>query len=67
MFQWGKFVFQMGGASFLSKGGGHPMGGINFDGGGFEKKCRMGVAPHAPHYGKPCIGRSFKQDCHIWY
>ena len=46
MFQW-VFVFQMGGASFLS--GGHPMGGISFDGGGVSKKNRMvGGVPHAP-------------------
>ena len=58
MFQWGRFVFQMGGrgASFLS--GGHPMGGINFrEGGGSKKIVRWGHAPHPPppHYGKPCV------------
>ena len=55
MFQW-VVVFQMGGASFLS--GGHPMGGISFDGGGgFQKKTGWwGVSPMLPHYGKPCIG-----------
>ena len=30
MFQWGRVVFQIGGASFLS--GGHPMEGIGFGG-----------------------------------
>ena len=35
MFQWGRFVFQMG-ASFISRGGegGCPRGGIGFGGGG---------------------------------
>ena len=55
MFQWGRFVFQMGGrgASFLS--GGHPMGGINFrEGGGFEKNRQMGACPPSPP--RPTMG-----------
>ena len=50
----GGFVFQMGGASFLSVGG-YPMGGISFDGGRFQKKLldRRGCPPCPPHYGKP--------------
>ena len=48
------FVFQMGGASFLSVGGGGcPWGASVLVGGGFEKNCKMGAAPHAPTMGKP--------------
>ena len=45
----GGVVFQIGGASFLSRGG-CPMGGIGFDGGGgFRKKLLDGGStPHAP-------------------
>ena len=54
MFQWGRFVFQMGGrgASFLS--GGHPMGGINFREGGVRKKSSDGGMPPIPP--RPTIG-----------
>ena len=43
----GGFVFQMVGASFLSEGGGGgPMGGLGFGGGGgFEKNRKMGCPP----------------------
>ena len=42
----GGFVFQMVGASFLSEGGGHPMGGIGFGVGGVLKKIvRWGAPP----------------------
>ena len=52
MFQW-VVVFQMGGASFLS--GGHPMGGISFDGGGGfkEKQDGGGCPPCSPTMGNP--------------
>ena len=40
-FQWGGLFFRWGGASFLSGEAPHA-GGIDLDGGGFEKKCRMG-------------------------
>ena len=49
----GGVVFQIGWASFL-KGGGAPWGDIGFGRGAFEKNHKMGGAPHAPHYGKPC-------------
>ena len=39
-FQWGRFVFQMGGDSFLNGGGGRgcPMGEHQFWQGGVQKK-----------------------------
>ena len=50
----GGFVFQMGGASFLSVGG-YPMGGISFDGRRFQKKLldRRGCPPCPPTMGNP--------------
>ena len=57
----GGFVFQMGGASFLSWGGA-PRGGIGFDGRGFKKNCRMmgggggpPMPPPPPTVGNPRV------------
>ena len=57
----GWVVFQMGGFSFKSAGGGvRPMGGL-MGGGGAKKNRNMGGAPlpmphhHHHHYGKPCL------------
>ena len=49
------FVFQMGGFIFKCWGGGWrcPWGASVLVGGGFEKNCKMGAAPHAPTMGKP--------------
>ena len=55
---------------FIFKWGWCLMGeGISFDGGrgeGSKNICRMGGAPHAPHYGKPCylfpFGRKWALD-----
>ena len=45
-------VFQMGGASFFSGGG----GGIGFDGeGGSKKNVGQEGCPIGPHYRKPCM------------
>ena len=52
----GRFLFQMRGASFLSKQG-CPTGGIGFDGGFFKKNCwREGGCPLMPP--PPTMGNS---------
>ena len=49
----GGVVFQIGGASFLSRGGAPWGASVLMEEGVFEKNCWMGVAPPMhPYYGK---------------